>query len=191
MTITPTASEPYRKLSELVQTFAPEDLLLILDDFEEGLATTLQALPLAEKFEAKVLERDGRLRKRQLVDELLLFTPDAEQWFSHKAHGTRQLHLEQRGNVPVNLDRILAGQDNFAALFEARRKFFIRKLEEKAQALTPPTPSTRKGSGKKPDKRGDESANEGGRKRGRKPTATVDQPQDDGKGNLNPVVSDA
>ncbi|GMA15389.1 hypothetical protein E5F05_00545 (plasmid) [Deinococcus metallilatus] len=144
------ATDPqYKKLSEIAQQYQPEDLLLILDPFGEGLSSAVQALPLADKFDVRVMEQDGQIKKRQMPDELVRLTPEGEAWFDHKAQETRQVHLEERGNIAVNAERILSGQDDFAALFEARRKFIVQKLkdEKKGKAATSTT-TGKKASGK-------------------------------------------
>ncbi|GAA5534125.1 hypothetical protein [Deinococcus aluminii] len=139
----------YRKLSEIVQQYQPEDLLLILEHFEEGLSSVVQALPLADKFDVRVMEQDGQVKKRQVPDELVMLTPEGEAWFDCKAQETRQVHLEQRGNIAVNAERILSGQDDFAALFEARRKFIIQKLKDEKKGKTATNTTTgKKASGK-------------------------------------------
>lgn len=151
MTEPKTATTPqYKKLSEIAQAYQPEDLLLILDHYEEGLTSEVQALPLGEKFDVRVMERDGQTRKRQVSDELVMLTPESEAWFDRKAQETRQVHLEQRGNIAVNAERILSGQDDFTALFEARRKFMVQKLKEekKGKGATTGTPTGKKGSSK-------------------------------------------
>lgn len=129
----PAAPDGYLRLSEILRgTEFPERTFVVTHYDDAVRRGVIQAVVLeGQPFQVRYWQGDSSTR-RTLQDELILRTPELEEWLRVQRLESRYAHRAATSNAATSLERLQNGQDDFQRLAKLRRQLLSQKTRDTA-----------------------------------------------------------